>query len=308
MPVDIKPEQIFVGRADFTAGISHPKDIGRIKHIGIAHEEANILNEHFGHEKHPQQKIDSYVENQKAYTSPDGLDPLDRSAVILHKQTEEAEFYKEQSTVDFLTGLKNRRYHDEMLQRELLRSIREGRVVGLLLGDLRDLKGFNDTYGHAGGDKAIITIAKDLQASRLRPSDSFCRIGGDEYSGIFPDISPHQAGLTNKDSLIHVAFRVLHSIAEKPLQIQSGKTAVPLSLDSGLTLSVTGDTVQSISERADNASYLAKKMLQVGDIGACVSTKNAMGITYELVKEIDGVLSFSKIVNALEILRGKPKK
>lgn len=89
------------------------------------------------------------------------------------------------STGDRLTGLFNRAYAEEYLSTELLRSQRaDSRFVVAML-DVDHFKRFNDTYGHAAGDKALQGVAEVLRAT-VRRTDIVARYGGEEILMVFP--------------------------------------------------------------------------------------------------------------------------
>ncbi|GEM_PF-1887002 len=95
---------------------------------------------------------------------------------------------REQSVRDLLTGLFNRRYMEETLERELLRAARKKLSVGIIMMDLDGFKLFNDTYGHAAGD-AILQKMGALLLGCVRREDIPTRYGGDEFVIILPDAS-----------------------------------------------------------------------------------------------------------------------
>lgn len=93
-----------------------------------------------------------------------------------------------QSIRDPLTGLYNRRYMEESLERELRRADRKQRPLAALMLDLDHFKKFNDTLGHAAGDAMLRSIGAFLQ-SRMRKDDIVCRYGGEEFTIIMPESS-----------------------------------------------------------------------------------------------------------------------
>ena len=86
---------------------------------------------------------------------------------------------------DSLTGLYNRRYLDDMLQREISRSSRDNKPVTLVLIDMDYFKNVNDQYGHLSGDMVLQKLGKLLTTSTRR-EDIICRYGGDEFVIIMP--------------------------------------------------------------------------------------------------------------------------
>ena len=91
-----------------------------------------------------------------------------------------------QSIVDPLTGLYNRRFLDETLEREIARSTRRNLPLAVLMADIDHFKRFNDTHGHDAGDEALRGIAASMR-SMFRSSDVLCRFGGEEFLIVLPE-------------------------------------------------------------------------------------------------------------------------
>ncbi|MGO9578707.1 MAG: PAS domain S-box protein [Desulfobaccales bacterium] len=98
------------------------------------------------------------------------------------------ETLRHQVVHDVLTGLYNRRYLEETLEREIYRGRRKGAPLGLIMLDLDYFKHFNDTYGHEAGDNLLRTLGKFL-AERVRREDVACRYGGEEFVLILAEAS-----------------------------------------------------------------------------------------------------------------------
>jgi diguanylate cyclase (GGDEF)-like protein/PAS domain S-box-containing protein len=99
---------------------------------------------------------------------------------------------REQAIRDALTGVFNRRYMQETLERELRRCKRRGSSLAVMMLDLDHFKTFNDEHGHDAGDAALVAFGTFLQ-SRTRGEDVVCRYGGEEFTLILPDITPEAA-------------------------------------------------------------------------------------------------------------------
>jgi diguanylate cyclase (GGDEF)-like protein len=99
-----------------------------------------------------------------------------------------SESLSRQSIQDPQSGLYNRRFMEESLQREITRAARKVTPIGIIMGDLDHFKKFNDVYGHAAGDKIIVEIGK-LFKDKFRGSDIACRYGGEEFLIILPESS-----------------------------------------------------------------------------------------------------------------------
>jgi diguanylate cyclase (GGDEF)-like protein len=95
------------------------------------------------------------------------------------------EALRTQSVRDALTGLYNRRYLEEVLEREMRRAGRAAQTLGVLMLDLDHFKRFNDTYGHEAGDVVLRETATFL-LKNVRAEDFVCRFGGEEFVIILP--------------------------------------------------------------------------------------------------------------------------
>ncbi|MGM0703811.1 MAG: GGDEF domain-containing protein [Pseudomonadota bacterium] len=93
---------------------------------------------------------------------------------------------------DPLTGLKNRRYFDELLQHEATRAERQGTPLSMVMIDLDHFKQINDRFGHEAGDDVLVKVAALLR-EHFRGSDVVCRLGGEEFVAILPGATTEQA-------------------------------------------------------------------------------------------------------------------
>jgi len=99
---------------------------------------------------------------------------------------------REQAIRDPLTGLFNRRYLDEILDRELARADREGYSISFVMIDIDHFKQINDSFGHHAGD-AVLQMLASLLLSQTRIGDILCRYGGEEFLAILPNVSAKRA-------------------------------------------------------------------------------------------------------------------
>lgn len=88
--------------------------------------------------------------------------------------------------VDGLTGVHNKRYFVEQLDRELSRAARHGRPLAMVICDIDHFKNVNDEFGHLAGDHVLKEVAQ-LCKSRIRPDDVIARYGGEELAMILPE-------------------------------------------------------------------------------------------------------------------------
>ena len=156
---------------------------------------------------------------------------------------------REQSSRDSLTGLFNRRYMEESLDREIRRAAREGYGLGLLMADLDSFKQLNDAFGHAAGDEVLRRIGRFLGAA-VRGEDVACRFGGEEFVVILP-----KASLAD-------THRRAEALREG---IKTQQADEPTGLQPAVTMSVGvaaypehGASAAELILAADSAMYVAK--------------------------------------------------
>lgn len=240
-----------------------------------------------------------------------------RTALQMLTRERRTEEQRRLATEDPLTGLKSRRYFDFELERMLAFQKRElfeaqgekpegvsPLPFGVCIGDLRKLKPVNDTYGHAGGDATLQAVAEGVRAASLRAGDAAARTGGDEFSFLFSE-TKDQDGKSVMEGLVDVALRVLERIHDQRISC-GGKQLEPAHLDMGIALATFADTTASVRERADNASYLAKRILQAGDQRVVVAVQEKDGVRFVTAEKVNEVVVFQKISNAEEVLATKP--
>ncbi|MBD3894679.1 sensor domain-containing diguanylate cyclase [Halomonas sp. ML-15] len=166
---------------------------------------------------------------------------------ITRQRHQEADWAHQAST-DALTGLANRRSFDESAKRVVRSVKREGLQAALLMIDIDRFKAINDTLGHAEGDKGLKLLADTLRRG-LRDSDLPCRIGGEEFMVILPDMSAEEA--------LPLAWRLLRQIAEASIDAKELPFYFTVSI--GVTCFKATDTsLETLTRRADAALYQAK--------------------------------------------------
>ncbi|MBX3234016.1 MAG: GGDEF domain-containing protein [Labilithrix sp.] len=92
-------------------------------------------------------------------------------------------------TMDALTQTHNKRYFNEALEREYLRSMRYRRALSLILFDIDEFKNVNASYGHVAGDNVLRQLALVVKP-RLRQQDVLARVGGEEFAVLLPEVEP----------------------------------------------------------------------------------------------------------------------
>jgi diguanylate cyclase (GGDEF)-like protein len=100
---------------------------------------------------------------------------------------------EELASTDALTGLKNRRMFDTMIESEWRRALRHRTPLSLLMIDADHFKSYNDTHGHQAGDQVLVGIAICIADSVRRASDCAARYGGEEFAVLLPGLSEAEA-------------------------------------------------------------------------------------------------------------------
>lgn len=155
---------------------------------------------------------------------------------------------REQSTHDALTGLFNRRYLEETLQRELIAAQRHGHPISVILGDLDHFKRVNDEHGHLAGDE-VLRVFGALMKNLARGSDVYCRYGGEEFLLVSPHMT--QASAVGRAEQLRIA------LAEQ--LVAYGGQLIRVTASFGVaTYPDDGRTGDQLIATADQALYAAK--------------------------------------------------
>lgn len=155
---------------------------------------------------------------------------------------------RDQALHDGLTGLYNRLFLAENLDREIARAARHGYPISAVIADLDFFKSVNDRYGHLGGDAALTHLA-DLMRQHARASDIVCRYGGEEFLLLMPD-TPIEVACQRAECL-------RQSLAEQRVAWKS----TPISLTASFGVASYPDDALSgteLIEAADSALYASK--------------------------------------------------
>lgn len=157
---------------------------------------------------------------------------------------------KNQSIRDPLTGLFNRCYMEEILEREMHRCLRKQQPLSIIMIDVDHFKRFNDTFGHEAGNIVLRELSHFLQSS-IRNTDIACRYGGEELMLILPETSlevsinqAEQLRQAAKQLSVYHSHQLLDAIA-----LSLGVACFPEH----------GSTPEDVIRLADQALYHAKK-------------------------------------------------
>ena len=154
---------------------------------------------------------------------------------------------EELATTDALTGLRNRRKFDAVIEAEWRRAVRQKRPLALLMIDADHFKSFNDTNGHQAGDEVLVGIAICISDSVRRASDCAARYGGEEFAVLLPDLLPKQA------------FMVAETIRLKVEQWCGENAITTVSIGVTSMIPDAGAEWAEMVKMADRALYAAKE-------------------------------------------------
>lgn len=159
--------------------------------------------------------------------------------------------FKQQAITDGLTGLYNRRFFNEEIEREIARSYRHFLRMSLILLDVDHFKKYNDTNGHQAGDLVLKKVAAVLR-NETRVCDMECRYGGEEFALILPE--------TNKAQALMIAEKLRRQIEETEFPHQNRQPSGNLTASLGVA-TFPDDAVNSkdLIDTADAGLYKAKE-------------------------------------------------
>lgn len=169
---------------------------------------------------------------------------------IVHQR----ELLEQLALLDGLTGISNRRKFDVTFEQEWVRCSRSQQPISLLMADVDHFKNYNDTLGHAAGDRVLQQIASLLRDSIKRPSDLVARYGGEEFVLLLPETELHDAQIVTR--------RIFKQLEEINIPHPKSPTADHITLSlGGISFIPAPSTPPDLSqlERADTALYQAKE-------------------------------------------------
>jgi diguanylate cyclase (GGDEF)-like protein/PAS domain S-box-containing protein len=155
---------------------------------------------------------------------------------------------QEQAIRDPLTGLYNRRYLDETLEREFSRARRGSYPISIILMDIDEFKQVNDTYGHKSGDR-VLTVTGEIIRQSIRAGDFPCRYGGEEFVVVLPETP------------VEIAAERAEQVRQRfeSLRLFKGEEAVLPTLSLGVaSYPAHGRSAVKVLHAADRAMYTAK--------------------------------------------------
>jgi two-component system chemotaxis family response regulator WspR len=157
------------------------------------------------------------------------------------------------AALDGLTGISNRRFFDEQLDKEWRRALRSDTPLSLIMADIDHFKLYNDEYGHIEGDNCLRQVAQTIEHCFQRGSDLVARYGGEEFVVVAPLLTCEQA--TRKAELMLTAIADLH------LEHKASPTASCVTVSAGIASCMPQSELSptQLVESADHALYEAKE-------------------------------------------------
>lgn len=174
--------------------------------------------------------------------------------------------------IDEMTGIGNRRTFNGVMRSAMAHALRSGEPLMVVLIDVNDFKAPNDRYGHPFGDKMLCRIAECLKGA-IRPTDTACRIGGDEFALVLVDCDALGA--------MSVVDRIILHLKESTLT--HGQDRIPLRVSFG------GTMLSTVGGRVSVAG---------NDLGQSVDPNVLERICVRLYDEADTRLSDAKTLKA----------
>ena len=151
------------------------------------------------------------------------------------------------ATTDGLTEIFNRRYFMDLAEKEVSRSHRYKKPVSLIMMDIDHFKKVNDTFGHSVGDQVLKAFSKEIK-SKLRTSDIFGRLGGEEFGLLLVE--------TDLQAAVEVAQRFVVMLSK--LIVSADQAQVTFTVSAGVAQLQKGEELKTLLTRADQALYSAK--------------------------------------------------
>ena len=172
--------------------------------------------------------------------------------VALEQLSEAHIVLKELTTIDSVTGIRNRQFFDEVFEQEWRRALRQKYDISLLLLDIDHFKKVNDTYGHLAGDECLAAVAQAIDKMLNRPSDVVARYGGEEFVVILP--------YTSMENASHLAVQICDSLAGHVFNADDHNISVTVSIGVSSVVPSDEGRPRDLISQADEALYRAKSL------------------------------------------------
>lgn len=185
-----------------------------------------------------------------------GPDNTVESVLVVERDIEDLkraqQALEEQTLVDPLTGIANRRFLERFAGREWSREARHHLPIAAIMIDIDHFKAYNDRYGHAQGDECLRQVAITLRESLLRPADTIVRYGGEEFVVLLPE--------SDLAAARDIAERMRLAVAERIVLPPVAEAGEHVSVSLGVAaVHAHEGKFEELIKAADAALYRAKK-------------------------------------------------
>jgi diguanylate cyclase (GGDEF)-like protein len=201
----------------------------------VAMENRHLMDEQANLHRQLENEVDERTEELK-----NALSKLSEAHTIL----------KELTTIDAVTGIRNRQFFEDVFDQEWRRAIRQAYPVSLMMLDIDHFKQVNDTYGHLAGDESLRAVAGTVDSLFNRPSDVVARYGGEEFIVVLPYVNAENAAAK--------AEQVRRHIEDLSIKADGHQIGVTVSIGWVSITPTEAMTSRSLIACADKALYEAK--------------------------------------------------
>lgn len=167
----------------------------------------------------------------------------------------------EMSKIDYLTNLYNRRYFDELLDREWENAIKTDMPISVLMMDVDRFKFYNDTYGHLEGDKTLQKITQGIRDGLKNKFNIIARYGGEEFVVLMPDTNVGEAKAFG-DS-VRLSVKNLNIILNKERGNETVTISVGIASNEDKGIKCAKDLIDCADKALYNAKELGKNRAEV---------------------------------------------
>ena len=175
---------------------------------------------------------------------------LEQSQSTIETLQDNIEQVKNEAMKDALTGVANRAHFEKEMVRHFKNASDDNTNLALIMADIDHFKSFNDTHGHQTGDQ-VLRLVSTVMNHNVKGKDILARYGGEEFAVILPDTSLEIAKM--------LADRIREAVADRRLKKrQTNEDLGSITLSLGVAQYSSGDSIESLIERADSCLYAAK--------------------------------------------------
>jgi diguanylate cyclase (GGDEF)-like protein len=217
----------------------------------VALENRNLMDEQEALKRQLEKQVDERTEELKS-----ALEKLSEAHITL----------KELTTIDTVTGIRNRHYFEEVFDQEWRRAVRQKYPVTLMVLDIDHFKRVNDTHGHLSGDECLATVAKDIDGMFNRPSDVVARYGGEEFVVILPYVDAENGFM--------LAEQVRRRVEQRDIILDNTSISVTISVGVATLIPDEDTDPRRLIQLADEALYIAKSSGRNRSVATDTSSSN----------------------------------